>query len=432
VQAASGLFVPVPVPVPVPDFFAPCLSRVHMVQPVPLAWRNLAHDKVRFALFASGIGFAVVLMGVQYGIMNAMLDSNTALIRQMKCDLILVNPNRASLMFPAGVSQHRVEQAKGVAGVQSATPVYVEYQTAALRHSASDPSNRTSTRRVRVIGVDPSADVLDLPGVSQEEWAALNTPGNALYDRKSRPHPDQNNHPGESVFGKLAPGTRTELADRDIALVGGFDMGFDFGTDGSLIVSDRTFAKWVREPIHPLNPLAETDLVAIKLHPGTEPQVAKTSLQAKFPEGDVLVLMRDEMVSREKAFWWTNTPIGFAFGAGVVLGFVVGMVICYQILTSDVADHLPEYATLKAIGYTNGYLSWVVVQESLILAAAGFVPGMAATYGLYLALSDITGLPMTLTPERFALILVLTVIMCVASGMLSVGKVKKVDPAAVF
>jgi putative ABC transport system permease protein len=400
--------------------------------PVPLAWRNLAHDKVRFALFASGIGFAVVLMGVQYGIMNAMLDSNTVLVRQMKCELILVNPNRAALMFREGVSRRRVAEAEGVAGVKSATPVYLEYQTAGLRHTAADPQQRTNTRRVRVIGVDPAADVLDLPGASASDISALNTPGTALYDRMSRPHPDQTNHPGESVFGKLEPGAHTELAGRDLTLVGGFEMGFDFSTDGSLVVSDRTFSKWVREPMYPLNPLAETDLVAVKVTPGADPLAVKAALQAKFTEGDVLVLTRDEMVSREKAFWWTNTPIGFAFGAGVVLGFVVGMVICYQILASEVADHLPEYATLKAIGYTNRYLSWVVVQESLILAAAGFVPGMAVTYGTYLLLTEITGLPMLLTPGRFALILGLTVVMCVASGFLAVGKVKKVDPADVF
>jgi putative ABC transport system permease protein len=402
--------------------------------PVPLAYRNLAHDPVRFALFASGIGFAVVLMGVQYGIMNAMLDANTALIQHMKCDLVLVNPNRAALAFRESLSRRRIEQAQSVPGVRSAAPVYLEYATAQLRHTAADPKARTNTRRIRVIGVDPAADVLDLPGVSAAEWQALNTPGTALYDTRSRPHPDQVNHPGESVFGKLEPGTRTELAGREITLIGGFEMGFDFSTDGSLVVSDRTFAKWVREPMTAPggNPLAEADLGAVKVQPGADPEAVKGVLQAKFVEGDVLVLTRDEMISREKQFWWTNTPIGFAFGAGVVLGFVVGMVICYQILASEVADHLPEYATLKALGYTNRYLSWVVLQESLILAAVGFVPGMAVTYGTYLLLTEITGLPMLLTPARFALILVLTVVMCAASGFLAVGKVKKVDPADVF
>ncbi|AMV23250.1 FtsX-like permease family protein [Gemmata sp. SH-PL17] len=401
--------------------------------PVPLAWKNLAHDKVRFALFASGIGFAVVLMGVQYGIMNAMLDSNTVLIEKLKGDLVLINPNKASLLFREGVSRRRIAEAEGVAGVKSVSPVFVEYSVAALRHTAADPSARTSTRRVRVIGVDPNADVLDLPGVSAKSWQKLNTPGTALYDRKSRSHPDQVNHPGESVFGKLEPGAGTELAGRDIRLVAGFEMGFDFGTDGSVVVSDRTFEKWVREPYYPTNPMAEADIGVVKLLPGADVSAVKKALQAKFAAGgDVLVLTRDEMVSREKSFWWTNTPIGFAFGAGVLLGFVVGMVICYQILASDVADHLPEYATLKAIGYTNRYLSWVVVQESLILAAAGFVPGILVTYGTYLVLTDITGLPMLLTPARFALVVLLTVVMCVASGLLAVSKVKKVDPADVF
>jgi len=403
-----------------------------MPSPVPLAWKNLVHDKVRFALFASGIGFAVVLMGVQYGIMNAMLDANTVLIERFNGELVLVNPSRASLMFREGVSRRRMAEAKSVAGVAKVSPVYVEYQAAELQHTASDPSQRTHTRRIRVIGVNPADNVLNLPEVTAEQWEQLNTPGTALYDRRSRPHPDQVNHPGESVFGKLEPGAKTELAGRDITLIGGFDLGFDFGNDGSVIVNDRTFAKWIREPYY-LDPMAEADLAVVRLTPGADPETVKRALQAKFGAGgDVLVLTRDEMVAREKRFWWTNTPIGFAFGAGVVLGFIVGMVICYQILASDVADHLPEYATLKAIGYTNFYLSRVVIEESLILSAAGFILGMAVTVGAYLLLTDLTGLPMRLTPGRFGLILGLTVVMCVASGLLAVGKVKKVDPADVF
>ena len=121
-----------------------------------------------------------------------------------------------------------------------------------MRHTAADPSERTQTRRVRVIGVDPNGRRSEpARGVGRRSGPKLNTPGTALYDRKSRPHPDQVNHPGESVFGKLEPGTKPNSRADDITLVGGFDLGFDFGTDGSLIVSDRTFADWVREPLHP-------------------------------------------------------------------------------------------------------------------------------------------------------------------------------------
>ena len=401
-----------------------------MPRPVPLAWNNLAHDRVRFALFAAGIGFAVVLMGVQLGIMNAMLDANAVLIECFDADLVLVSPNRPSLLFRQGFSRRRLEQALGVPGVASVTPVYVEYQLGGLRHTAADPRARTQTRQVRVVGVEPTAHAIDLPGLAPSDWDKLNTPGTALYDRLSRPHPDR---PGESVFGKLAPGITTQLAGRDITLVGGFDLGFDFSCEGTLLVSDRTFATYLREPYYPLAPLAEVDYGAVRVKLGAEVRQVQTHLRELVGrDGDVDILTKPEIISREKQFWWTNTPIGFAFGAGVVLGFVVGIVICYQILASDVADHVAEYATLKAIGYPNRYLSLVVIQESLILAAAGFLPGIAATYGIYLLLTELTGLPLRFTPGRFGLVFGLTVVMCVASGMLAVRKVKTVDPADVF
>ncbi|MDB5311812.1 MAG: hypothetical protein JWO38_6014 [Gemmataceae bacterium] len=399
---------------------------------VPLAWRNLAHDRVRFALFASGIGFAVVLMGVQLGIMNAMLDGNTVLLNRLNADLVLVNPSRPALLFQEGFSRRRLDQAAGVQGVASAHPVYLDYQFGELRDTAADPRERAQTRRLRVIGVDPAAGALDLPNVDPGAWAKLNTPGTALYDRESRPRPAPRS-PGETVFGKLEPGTRTELSGREITLVGGFDLGFDFSTDGTLVLGDRTFSRYLREPYYPLSPMAQVDLGVIRVRPGADVEAVRRRLEdAIGRDGDVVVLTKAEMVDRERQFWWASTPIGFAFGAGVVLGFVVGMVICYQILSSDVADHVAEYATLKAIGYPNRYLSLVVMQESLVLAAAGFVPGMVVTYGAYVFLSDLSAMPLRLTPGRVGLILGLTVMMCAASGLLAVGKVKKVDPADVF
>jgi putative ABC transport system permease protein len=179
--------------------------------------------------------------------------------------------------------------------------------------------------------------------------------------------------------------------------------------------------------------LAEVDLGVVRLQPGTDRARVQREMQAMFAaDGDVDVLTRDGIIAREKWFWWTNTPIGFAFGAGVLLGFVVGMVICYQILATDVADHAAEYATLKAIGYPNRYLSLVVLQEALILAGLGFAVGLPATLVLYYLLTDWSGLPMRLTLARGGLVLALTFVMCAGSALLAVRKVKKVDPADVF
>ncbi|MBX9581201.1 MAG: FtsX-like permease family protein [Gemmataceae bacterium] len=403
-----------------------------MARPVPLAWSNLAHDRVRFALFAAGIGFAVVLMGVQLGIMNALLDGNTLLLQALDADLVLVSPGRPALLFPDGFSRRRLDQARAVDGVLSAHPVYLEYQVGEVRHAADDPAGRGPNRRLRVVGVDPAAGVLDLPGLDPGAWERLQTPGTGLFDRRSRPAADPRS-PGETVFGPLAAGGTTELAGRRVALVGGFDLGFDFSTEGTLVVSDRTFGEYLREPFAPSAPLADVSLGAVRVRPGADVEAVRDRVQEVVGrDGDVLVLTKAEMVARERAFWSANTPIGFAFGAGVVLGFVVGVVICYQILSADVADHRPEYATLRAIGYPNAYLSRVVMEESLILAFAGLVPGLLVTVGAYRLLAELTGLPVRLTPGRVGLVAGLTVAMCLASGLLAVRQVKAADPADVF
>lgn len=402
------------------------------VPPVPLAWKNLTHDRVRFVLFASGIAFAVVLMAVQLGIMNAMLDSNTVVFSRLNADLVLVNPARPSLLFRQTFDRRRLNQAMGVPGVASAHAVYIDHDYGRLRHADPDPTTRGRTRRTRVLGVDPASRAIDLPSLEQDAWAKLNQPGTAFFDRKSRPAQVPRT-PGETVYGPLEPGLRTELSGQQLTLVSGFDLGFDFGTDGTLVVSDRTFSKILREPYTIGDPLAGVDLGVIRVVPGTNPLEVQSKLQKTLGrDGDVLVLTKDEAIGRERNFWWTSTPIGFAFGAGVVLGFVVGIVICYQILSSDVADHFAEYATLKAIGYTNRYLSSVVIQEAAILAVAGFLPGMVVTWGAYAYLTKISSMPLELTPARAGLVFALTMVMCVVSGFFALSKVKGVDPADVF
>jgi putative ABC transport system permease protein len=347
-------------------------------------------------------------------------------------DLVLLNPSRPSLLFRQTFSRARLDQTLGVPGVASAHAIYIDHDLGRLRNTNADPKRRGKSRRLRVIGLDPAGRAINLPNLDPGSWEKLRTPNTALYDRRSRPaeHPRT---PGETVFGPFAPGIKTELSGHEITLVGGFDLGFDFGTDGTIVLNEVTFARILREPYTLSDPLDDVDLGVVRLQPEADVrEVQRVLQQAIGRDGDVAVLTKEQAVSRERNFWWTSTPIGFAFGAGVVLGFVVGLVICYQILSSDIADHVAEYATLKAIGYSNRYLSLVVLQEAGILALAGFVPGAAVSYGAYAYLTAISSMPLKLTLGRAAFVLGLTLVMCVASGLFAIGKVKKVDPADVF
>jgi putative ABC transport system permease protein len=403
----------------------------------PLAWANLTHDKVRFALFVLGIAFAVVLMFVQLGFRNALLDSNTQLHDKLRCDLVLVSPNRQAIAMAETFPRERLDQAR-VTGVAEVHPMYIDNAFGRLRDASPNEADRGPSRGVRSIGVDPDAHLLDLPELHPRSATAdaLRTPNTLLFDRRTKRDPDR---PGQTLYGPLAVGAETELSQHRVRVVGSFTLGTDFTSDGTLVMSDRTFLDILRRPYSlSASSAVRVDLGLIRLAPGADPQRVKEAIRGELtgggraPDPDVEVLTVEELKEREKTFWLNNTPIGFAFGFGTFMGFAVGVVICYQILSGDVTDHLPQYATLKAVGYGNGYLAWVVLQESLILAALGFAVGLGVSWAAYEALAASTGMPLRMTADRVAWVLVATVTMCAASGLIALIGLLRADPADVF
>ena len=114
------------------------------------------------------------------------------------------------------------------------------------------------------------------------------------------------------------------------------------------------------------------------------------------------------------------------------MGFFVGVVICYQVIYADVAGHLREFATLKAMGYPQRYFVGLVLRQSLYLSLFGFIPGLLASLVLYAALAEYTGLLLILNARRALLVLLLTVAMCAISGTLAMRKLWSADPAELF
>jgi putative ABC transport system permease protein len=203
-------------------------------------------------------------------------------------------------------------------------------------------------------------------------------------------------------------------------------MGTSFGVDGTVLTSDLNFVR-----INPHLDLGHVGIGVVQLRPGADPVAVQAAMRARLP-GDVKILTRAEMLAAEVHYWASATPIGFVFAFGVVIGLVVGMIIVYQILFADISDHLKEYATLKAMGYTNRYLSAVVLMEASILAVAGFLPGVAVCGRLYAVARQATMLPMAITLDRAAQVFALTLVMCWASAMIAMRKLRAADPADVF
>ncbi|HEY9834433.1 MAG TPA: ABC transporter permease DevC [Stenomitos sp.] len=380
---------------------------------IPLSWLQLTREKPRLMVALAGIAFADILMFMQLGFQAALYDSTTRFHQSIRADLVLISPQGRNLMNMATFPRRRLYQAMSLTGVKSADALYINVA------DWKNPQTRHKTG-ILVVGFDPDTSVFNLPGVN-ENLNTIKLPDAVLFDRSSRG--DYKTAIAQVDQGKSVS---TEVGDRNINISGLFSIGASFGADGSLITSDLNFLR-----IFPRRKPEQISVGLITLQPGTDPRLTADTLQAKLPN-DVKVLTKPEFIEFEKNYWQTNTAIGFIFTLGTMMGFIVGVIIVYQILYTDVADHMAEYATLKAMGYKNFYLLSVVFQEALILSLLGYLPGISLSVGLYALTRNATNLPLYMATLRALQVLILTMVMCAISGAIAMRKLQSADPADIF
>ena len=384
-----------------------------MFRKTPLAWLQVTREKTRLAVAIAGIAFADILIFVQLGFRDALFDSAVKPHQSLQTDLVLINPQFETFAAVKDFNRERLYQAQGVEGVKSVTPLYIGMG------QWRNPTTRT-TRSILIFGIDPGNITFNLPDVNQS-LPQIQMFNHVLFDQSSRPeYGDIAN-----IFHKQST-LETELNKRNIKVGGVFTLGTSFVADGNVIASDSTFMN-----LFPDRTPDQVDVGLINLQPDADIKKTQSMLKAILPD-DVKVLTLAEFAEIEKGYWANATPIGFIFGFGTIIGFVVGLIIVYQILYSDVSDHLAEYATLKAMGYSDRYLVGVLIQEALLLAVLGFMPGIVLANGLYSLAQSATLLPIAMTTNRAVVVLSLTIVMCTGSGALALRKLQSADPADIF
>ncbi len=379
----------------------------------PLGWLQLKHDKMRLLTALAGIAFADILIFMQLGFMNALYSANTQYPRKVKGDIILTSTQATNFNQLFTFPRRRLYQAIDIPGVKSAEAVYVGSR------SWRNPQNKEKTSMM-VIGFDPEKPAFDLPEVNSQ-LDKVKIPDTVLFDRASRGE-------YEEVISKIEQGkiVTTEIERTTITIDGLFEVGASFQDDGALITSTQNFMR-----LFPKKQPGMVSLGVINLESGRDPEGARLSLNTYLPE-DVKAYTYEEYLDVELDYIKSRTAIGFVFSLGTMMGFIVGIVIVYQVLSTDVNDHMAEYATFKAMGYKNSYLLGVVFEEALILSIIGFIPSVAIAAGLYRLTAMATALPIVLPVSRAIFVFLLTTIMCSISGAIATRKLQSADPADIF
>jgi putative ABC transport system permease protein len=379
-----------------------------------LAWSDLIHDRTRLLASISGVAFAVFLILIEVGFLNGIYDTQTELVYQLDGDLFLINRLKDDILPTRPFERTRLHQASAISGVKSVHPLYMNEFTGVWKSPGGEHSHV-----ILALGLDPAHQVLRIPEVRAAK-AALQLPDTALFDRRSR-----------DLYGRPAVGDVAELANRRVRLVGTFEMGPSFRNDGVAVMSDSNFLRYFPDPLTGRPDPDAVEIGILRLEPGSDPDAVRRSVDERLPN-DVAVLTADDFAGRIRTFWSIYQPIGIIFGLGAAIGFAIGVTICYQVLFNDISDNLPQLATLKAMGYTDGFLSRLVACKALMLSLLGFLPGTLLGLALYNSLESWTGIRMWLTVPRAAIVLVLSIGMCVLAGRFAARKTRTADPADLF
>ena len=372
-----------------------------------LAWANITHNRTRTAAGVAGVAFAILLLFMQLGFYDTSYRSSTMLLDQFDFEVALRSPQYGYLRAAGTIPRRRLYQAAAVPGVRVALPLYVGngvYQ---------QPISRLR-REIVVLGVDPRTEPFSEP-VLAANVGRLAVDDTAIMDTATRADYDQ-----------VLQGQMPSVENRRLEILETYRYGTGFIGDASIVVSDQTYAR-----LFPGLPLSDVNMGLVQLEPGADRDRVIEDLRAVMP-GDVEVLTRREVEAVEQNLFVRIRPIGVMFTSGVVLAFIVGAVIVYQILSTEIMNRLKEYATLKAMGHDDRFVRGVVLRQAVLYAGIAAVPGTIGAFILYEVLSRMTNLPMVMTPARLIAVGVLAVGMSIGAALLAIRRVSRANPADLF
>lgn len=415
----------------------------------PLAWKNLTHNRVRTAIGVAGVGFAVILIFMQMGFKGAIRKTATQIYDALDFDLMLRSPAYLHLTEPRSFPRSRIYQAASLPEVTQIRPFYLglsEWQAPVLHGSGLATASQEvidrsgQWRGIITMGTDPNDPAFVRQDI-REEASKLSDARFVLIDVKSKAEYGPTDG---GQFSSSDIGVKTSLGPNRVQIVGLFRLGTGMASNGACLTSPEGYVRAC-----PWQTIDEINFGLLKLDDPASADQVKAHLQQMFgiPTGsengdslsaasmtnvDVEILTRDEVNAVEEYRWVVDTPLGQIFTMGVWVAMFVGVAIVYQVLSTDIANMMGEYATLKAMGYSNRYLTRVVLQQSVMLAIVGYIPSLAIATFLYWFVEEQSGMPMFMTPRIIVTVLLLAIAICVISGMAALRKLYQADPADLF
>jgi len=371
-----------------------------------LAWRCIVFAGTKTVLAAAGICFAVFLVFMELGIRASAFRTALVLPELMAGDVFLISRDFHNVASPGSFDRAWLQQARGSDGVQAVRPLYIKHTD----WRTFDEKKRSGVLLLGVDPADPALRIAELPALRD----VISVPDQIALDTRSSPR-----------FGRRAAGIEQNLNGRRAYVGGVFTLGVGFQASGCVVTSLDNFARFADRS------LDRVQMGAVSVAPGHAPAEVAARL-ARWLPSEVSALTREGLEARQRRYWLDITASGIISSSGVAMGVIVAFVILYQILATDILKRLPEYATLKALGYEYRFMRQVVVFQGSILGLLGYLPALVLSIGLYRVMGAQVRMLLPMPAGRVLLVLAGVLGMCATAATLAFRKVKTADPADLF
>ncbi|MGB0696613.1 MAG: ABC transporter permease DevC [Rhodospirillaceae bacterium] len=384
----------------------------------PIPWLQLKYQRAQTIAAVLGIAFTTILLFMQIGFRSSFLNTLTDLPSAIRADIFLMNASTVSVLKPSSFSQHRLFQTLAIDGVESIKPLY--WAGLLMRDPEGNPDY---LRNIVTLGFSPANSPIAVPGVDNN-IELLKRADVFLMDDKSRPE-------FNPIIEQVAQGVRYDIEVRAganqqrIYIENLFSIGANTTANTHLFTSDVTFWDIFNRDRNRI------DVGLITLKEGADPEQVRQAIEDYLP-GDVRVLTKSQLLSGERSHYEFNTPIGVIFRFGLFGAIAVGIIILYQILFQIISKYIKDYATLKAIGFSDLKLKFIVLSAAILLAVLGFVPGVMLSWGMYQYISASASLKFEMSPGIVLFVFTTICFICLVSAILAVRKLRDADPADLF
>ena len=369
-----------------------------------LAFRNLFHDRIRLAVTLVGILFSIVLVAVQLGLYLGARNLILSMIDRADGDLWVMAYGTKNFEEAQPISVREKFAALSTPGVAKATPLIASFT------EWRKPTGGSTI--VVLIGADHEDGGLSPWNVIEGDVTGLGARDAVIVEKSYL-----------SDLGITGAGDTAQIGAARVRITG--------LTEGirSFTVTPYVFSTLNRARTLLDMPADKITYGLVKLEPGADAKAVQSEIRKSVPDSEVLT--KAEFRTRSLNHWLFATGAGVALIGGAILGLIVGTVIVAQTLYSSTKDHLNEFATLRALGSSSGYIHKVILAQAALSAVLGYALGMTIAMAI-VYFSERTALPIVMTPALAALLFGLTLGMCAISAVSAIGKVMRIDPAMVF